>query len=177
LIIATPPINLDKRSCNFSTSYGELDLSICDFNSKIRASITLTSPLPSTIVVVSLPTVIVLASPNQSLLNLSKRIPFCCDTTVPPVNVAISSRISVLRSPKSGALTAATFKIPLILLTISVASASPSISSATINKDLFCVDTDSRIGNRSFTAEILPSTISNSGLSSTAVIVLLSVTI
>ena len=34
----------------------------------------------------------------------------------------------------------------------------------------------SRIGNRSFTAEILPSTISNSGLSSTAVIVL-SVTI
>ena len=41
------------------------------------------------------------------------------------------------------------------------------------------IDNDYRdeIGNRSFTAEILPSTISNSGLSSTAVIVLLSVTI
>jgi hypothetical protein len=37
------------------------------------------------------------------------------------------------------------------LFTIKVANASPSISSAIINNDLFCADTSSKIGNNSFT--------------------------
>ena len=46
----------------------------------------------------------------------------------------ISSRIALRRSPKPGALTAATLTIPRMLLTTSVASASPSMSSAIINR-------------------------------------------
>ena len=65
--------------------------------------------------------------------------------------IAISSRISLRRSPKSGALTATTFKIPRALFTIKVASASPSTSSAITNNDLFWAETASRIGNNSFT--------------------------
>jgi hypothetical protein len=58
------------------------------------------------IVVFSLPTVTFLALPNQLVSNLSNRIPFSVDTTVPPVNVAMSSKMAFLRSPNSGALTA-----------------------------------------------------------------------
>jgi hypothetical protein len=93
-------------------------------------------------------------------------MPFCFEITVPPVRAAISSKIIVRRSPKSGAFTAAHFGMPLILFTIIAASASPSISSATINRDLFCWLTLSRIGNNSFTALILPSYIKIYGSSS-----------
>ena len=48
--------------------------------------------------------------------------------------MAISSSIAFLLSPKPGALTAATLRDPLILLTTIVARASPSMSSAIINK-------------------------------------------
>ena len=59
--------------------------------------------------------------------------PLSSDITVPPVNIAMSSNIAFLLSPKPGALTAAIFRDPLILLTTRVASASPSTSSAIIN--------------------------------------------
>ena len=137
-MIATPPTILAKRSCNFSISYGDDDLSICAFNSKIRVSISSASPLPSTIVVVSLPTDAVRACPNQSLLNLSNFIPLVFETTVPPVIAAISSKINVLRSPKSGALTATTFRIPLILFTTNVDNTSSPKSSAITNNDFCC---------------------------------------
>ena len=52
----------------------------------------------------------------------------------PPVKIAKSSIIAFLLSPKPGALTAQTFKVPLNLLTTKVAKASPSISSAIIIK-------------------------------------------
>ena len=55
-------------------------------------------------------------------------------TTVPAVKIAISVNISLRRSPKPGAFTAATFKVPRNLFTTSVANASPSRSSAMINK-------------------------------------------
>ena len=55
---------------------------------------------------------------------------------VAPVKVAISWQISLLLSPKPGALTAITCKEPLILLSTKVEIASPSISSAIINKPL-----------------------------------------
>ena len=63
----------------------------------------------------------------------------------------MSSKINLRRSPKSGALTAATLIVPRALLTISVASASPSTSSAMINSGRFWLDTPSKIGSKSFT--------------------------
>ena len=48
----------------------------------------------------------------------------------------MSSSMALRRSPKPGALTAATFKPPRSLLTTSVASASPSTSSATMSSGL-----------------------------------------
>jgi hypothetical protein len=53
--------------------------------------------------------------------------------TCPPVRIAMSSSIALRRSPKPGAFTAATFSPPRSLFTTSVASASPSTSSATIS--------------------------------------------
>jgi hypothetical protein len=35
LIIATPPTNLPKRSCNFSTLYGVVSLSNCDLSTYV----------------------------------------------------------------------------------------------------------------------------------------------
>ena len=52
---------------------------------------------------------------------------------LPPVRMAMSSSIALRRSPKPGALTAATWSVPRSLLTTSVASASPSMSSAMIS--------------------------------------------
>ena len=136
LIIATPPTNLPKRSCNFSTLYGVVSLSNCALSDNTLSSILSASPLPSTIVVVSLPTVTILALPNQSIFNLANVIPLFVDTTVAPVKIAISSNIWSLKSPNPGALTAATFNAPLPLFITNVANASPSISSATISKAL-----------------------------------------
>jgi hypothetical protein len=48
----------------------------------------------------------------------------------------MSSSIALRRSPKPGAFTAATLSVPRILLTTSVARASPSTSSATISSGL-----------------------------------------
>ena len=71
-----------------------------------------------------------LAVPIISRVTVSKSMPKSSEITVPPVRIAMSSNIAFLRSPKPGALTAATFNPPRNLLTTSVASASPSISSA-----------------------------------------------
>lgn len=51
-------------------------------------------------------------------------------TMVAPVMIAMSSRYDVLRSPKPGALTAMTLRLPRSLFTTSVASGSCSKSSA-----------------------------------------------
>ena len=69
---------------------------------------------------------------------------------MPPVRIAMSSNIDFLRSPKPGALTAATFTMPLILLTTNVASASPSTSSAIIKSGLPDLATPSNTGSISF---------------------------
>ena len=62
----------------------------------------------------------------------------------------MSSSIALRRSPKPGALTAQTFSVPRSLFTTSVASASPSTSSAMINSGLLTLAIFSRIGSRSF---------------------------
>ena len=92
-------------------------------------------PAPSTIVVLSLSIVTVLAVPKYPTEALSNLKPFSSLITVPPVNTAISSSIAFLLSPKPGALTAATLKVPRNLLTTKVANASPSKSSEMINKE------------------------------------------
>ena len=59
----------------------------------------------------------------------------------------MSSSIALRRSPKPGALTAATFRPPRSLLTTSVASASPSMSSAMMSSGLPVCTTASSTGS------------------------------
>ena len=65
----------------------------------------------------------------------------------PPVRMAMSSSMALRRSPKPGAFTAATFRPPRSLLTTSVASASPSTSSAMISSGLPDCTTASSTGS------------------------------
>ena len=92
--------------------------------------------------------------PNISIVVFSILKPRSSEITVPPVKIAMSSNIAFLLSPKPGALTAAIFKEPLILLTTSVAKASPSTSSAIINNGFPVWATGSKTGKRSFILEI-----------------------
>ena len=66
----------------------------------------------------------------------------------------MSSSIAFRRSPKPGALTAQQANVPRILFTTSVASASPSTSSAITSSGLPERATCSSSGSRSFIAEI-----------------------
>ena len=66
----------------------------------------------------------------------------------------MSRSISLRRSPKPGALTAATLSVPRSLFTTSVASASPSTSSAMISSGRPLCATFSSTGRSSFIAEI-----------------------
>ena len=61
----------------------------------------------------------------------------------------MSSSIALRRSPKPGALTAVVFRMPRMLFTTSVASASPSTSSAMISSGLPALATCSSTGSRS----------------------------
>ena len=92
--------------------------------------------------------------PSISSVVFSRLKPLSSEITVAPVSIAISSNIAFLLSPNPGALTAAIFRAPLNLLTTSVAKASPSTSSAIISNGLPDCATGSKIGKRSFIAEI-----------------------
>ena len=74
--------------------------------------------------------------------------------TVPPVRVAISCSISLRRSPKPGALTQTTFRVPRRRFTIRVFRASPSTSSATMTSFLPDWTSCSRMGRMSAMTEI-----------------------
>ena len=67
----------------------------------------------------------------------------------------MSWSIALRRSPKPGALTATLLNVPRILLTMSVARASPSTSSEMITSGRPAWMTFSSSGRRSRTAEIL----------------------
>src|SRR5207237_590613 len=97
-----------------------------------RPSMAPETPPPSTIVVLSLSMTIFLALPRSSSLMFSSFSPRSSVIALPPVRIAMSSSIALRRSPKPGALTAAACSVPRSLLTTSVASASPSMSSAMI---------------------------------------------
>ncbi len=72
----------------------------------------------------------------------------------PPVRMAMSSIMALRRSPKPGALTAATFSVPRSLFTTRVASASPSTSSAMMRSGLPVLATFSSTGRMSLSDEI-----------------------
>ena len=88
-----------------------------------------------------------LARPSMSSVTFSSLMPRSSEITWPPVRTAMSSSMALRRSPKPGALTAATFRPPRSLLTTSVASASPSTSSAMISSGLPVCTTASSSGS------------------------------
>ncbi len=80
----------------------------------------------------------------------------------------MSRSISLRRSPKPGALTPSTDTVPRSLFTTSVASASPSTSSAMMTIGLPCPTASSSAGSMSLTLEIFLSVMRMSGFSRTA---------
>ena len=76
------------------------------------------------------------------------------EITSPPVRIAMSRSISLRRSPKPGALTAAHTKVPLSLLRMIVVRASPSTSSAIMTSLRPAWTICSSIGRISWTLEI-----------------------
>ena len=111
-------------------------------------------PAPSMIVVFSLSTATRFALPRSASVTLSSLMPRSSVMNLPPVRTAMSSIIALRRSPKPGALTAQTLIVPRILFTTRVASASPSMSSATMRSGLPCLATSCNTGSRSFIEEI-----------------------
>ncbi len=99
-------------------------------------------------VVLSLSTTIRLARPRSSSAAFSSLKPTSSEITWPPVSTAMSRSISLRRSPKPGAFTAQTLSVPRSLFTTSVASASPSTSSAMIRRGFPACATFSRIGQQ-----------------------------
>ena len=79
----------------------------------------------------------------------------------------MSWSIALRRSPKPGALTAAAENVPRILLTTSVASASPSMSSAMMTSGLPVFITASSDGSSDCTVEIFAWWMSRYGSSRT----------
>ena len=82
----------------------------------------------------------------------------------------MSSSIAFLLSPNPGALQAATFTMPLILFTTSVAKASPSTSSAIIRSAFPAFATDSSNGIKSLMLDIFLSNNKMKGSSNTTFI-------
>ena len=159
LTTATPPESLARRSCNFSRSKSDVVCSICDLMTAVRLAISSLLPTPSTIVVVSLSTVTLLACPRDATVASFSSRPRSSVMTVPPVKIAISSNIALRRSPKPGAFTATTLKVPRILFKTSVGNASPSTSSAMIKSGRLCCKICSNSGKTSWMFEIFLSVI------------------
>ena len=88
-----------------------------------------------------------------SWVSFSSR-PTSSEITWPPVKVAMSTSISLRRSPKPGALTATQVKVPRSLLRIKVVRASPSTSSAMMSSFLPDWTTCSSRGRISWMLEI-----------------------
>ena len=119
-------------------------------------------------VVLSLVTMTRLAVPSRSSVTFSSLRPTSSLMTWAPVRTAMSCSIALRRSPKPGALTATALNVPRILLTTSVARASPSTSSAMMTSGLPVFITASSAGSSDCTVEILAWWIRRYGSSSTA---------
>ena len=131
-------------------SQSEVDLSISALIWLMRPWMSSLEPAPSTTVVSSLVTLTRRALPKLESWAVSSFSPTSSLITWPPVRMAMSCNIALRRSPKPGALTATALKVPRSLLTISVASASPSTSSAMTISGLPICTTFSRMGKRSW---------------------------
>ena len=112
-----------------------------------RFSICFASPAPSIRVVFSLVLSTFLTRPRSFRVAFSSFRPSSSEITVPPVSTAMSSSIAFLRSPNPGALTARVLRMPRRLFTTSVASASPSTSSAMMSSALPAFATCSSSGS------------------------------
>ena len=154
LSCATPPASLARRSCSFSLSYVLLVATICALICATRFAIASLLPAPLTMVVLSLVTVMVSAVPNISMVACSNLIPFSSLITVPPVRIAMSSNISLRRSPKPGAFTAHIFSCARRRLTTSAVNASLSTSSAIISNGRPLCTAGSNTGRSSLRFEI-----------------------
>mmetsp|Transcript_16627 Transcript_16627/g.33746 ORF Transcript_16627/g.33746 Transcript_16627/m.33746 type:complete len:297 (-) Transcript_16627:781-1671(-) len=165
LMTATPPESFASRSFNLSFSYSDVVLSMASRMVSQRASMLVLSPAPSRITVSSLVMVTVLAVPSCVICTSSSLSPNSSEIISQPVNTAKSLSISLRLSPKPGAFTAATFKPPRSLLTMSNAKASPSMSSATMSNGFCTFATCSKIGRIGCTEEIFFSNNSTRGFS------------
>mmetsp|Transcript_19466 Transcript_19466/g.53472 ORF Transcript_19466/g.53472 Transcript_19466/m.53472 type:complete len:340 (+) Transcript_19466:663-1682(+) len=166
LMTATPPLSFASRSFILSFSYSEVEASMASRMVSQRSSICAFSPAPSSKTVSSLAMVTVLAVPSWLSCMSSSFSPTSSATSSAPVSTARSWRIALRLSPKPGAFTAATFRPPRSLLTISSAKASPSMSSAMMRSGLCTLATCSRIGRMDCTDEIFFSWSRINGLSS-----------
>mmetsp|Transcript_5042 Transcript_5042/g.16665 ORF Transcript_5042/g.16665 Transcript_5042/m.16665 type:complete len:224 (-) Transcript_5042:787-1458(-) len=147
LMTATPPDSLASRSCNFSFSYSEVVVEMVSRSSSHLSSMAVFSPAPSRMMVSSLEMVTFLAVPSAESSAVSSFMPVSSEMTRPLVNTAMSCSVALRLSPKPGALTAATFTPPRSLFTTSVASASPSTSSAMMTSGFCILTTCSRRGS------------------------------
>ena len=151
---ATPPASFARRSWSFSRSQSESVLSISVLIWLMRALTSSLLPAPSTIVVSSLVMMTRFARPKRSSVTFSSLRPTSSLMTWPPVRTAMSCNIALRRSPKPGAFTAVELKVPRILFTTRVASASPSTSSAMMRSGRPVFMTDSSDGRSDCTEEI-----------------------
>ena len=103
---------------------------------------------------------------------VSSFMPTSSEMTVAPVSTAMSCSVAFRLSPKPGALTAATFIPPRSLLTTSVASASPSTSSAMMMSGFCVLTTCSRRGSIDWRLDTFFSTRRMNGFSNSAFCVL-----
>src|SRR5579872_6078472 len=78
----------------------------------MRALMSDCLPAPSMMVVFSFSTTIFFASPRSFSVAFSSDRPTSSEITVPPVRIAISCSMALRRSPKPGALTADTLRMP-----------------------------------------------------------------
>mmetsp|Transcript_11690 Transcript_11690/g.19676 ORF Transcript_11690/g.19676 Transcript_11690/m.19676 type:complete len:280 (-) Transcript_11690:408-1247(-) len=169
---ATPPDSFAKRSCNFSFSYSDVVSAIDSRSRSHRSSMEGLSPAPSRMIVSSFEIVTFFAVPRQENSAVSSFMPTSSEMTVAFVSTAMSCNVAFRLSPKPGALTAATLTPPRSLFTTSVASASPSTSSATMTSAFCILTTCSRRGSIAWSDEIFFSTSRMRGFSNSAFCVL-----
>ena len=126
-------------------------------------------PAPLMIVVSSLVAITFAAEPSTSSPTSSSFKPLSFETTVASVKIAISSIISLRRSPNDGAFNTNELNTPFNLFKTRSDNASPSTSSAIITKSFLpaCAHFSSS-GKISLAAEILRSVTNTTGLSNTA---------
>ena len=131
LMTATPPASFASRSCSFSRSKsdgGLFDLGLDLLDAALDRLVGAVAFDDRRLVLGR--TMTRRARPRSATSAFSSLRPMSSVMNVPPVRMAMSSSIALRRSPKPGALTAQALIVPRSLLTTSVASASPSRSSA-----------------------------------------------